>query len=77
MTLVEFLASTGTSQIDFAKKIKRTQGSVSRLCSGLARPSLDLAFEIERATEGKVRASTWVSKRAQECGGTICRAAIQ
>lgn len=60
MKLQQYLEEAGLNQEAFAKRIGRTQVTVSRLCSGSARPSLDLAFIVERATGGVVKAASWV-----------------
>lgn len=47
---------------DFARRIGITQTSLSHLLSGRSYPSLTLAFEIERATDGAVPVSAWAPK---------------
>ncbi|MBM3520854.1 MAG: 3,4-dihydroxy-2-butanone-4-phosphate synthase [Alphaproteobacteria bacterium] len=54
MKLLDWLANTGTSQSELARRLGVTQGRVSQLAAG-ARPSLELAIKIAAATEGKVR----------------------
>lgn len=54
-----------TNQIarrDFAETIGVDQSVLSRFCRGLARPGLDKAVAIERATDGAVPASYWVDE---------------
>ena len=55
MKLSEWLANSGTSQSDLARRLGVTQGRVSQLVAG-ALPSLDLAIKIAAATGNKVRA---------------------
>ncbi len=45
------------SQDGFASLLNISEASVSRIESGLQKPSLDLAYSIEQATKGKVTAS--------------------
>ena len=54
MKLSEWLANSGTSQSDLARRLGVTQGRVSQLVAG-ALPSLDLANKIAAATGNKVR----------------------
>ena len=59
-TLASFLEANGKSQRKFAAEIDVDPSIVSRLCKAQMRPSLDLAFAIERVTGGAVPASSWV-----------------
>ena len=54
MRLSEWLANSGTSQSELARRLGVTQGRVSQLVAG-ALPSLDLANKIAAATGNKVR----------------------
>ena len=56
MKLSEWLANSGTSQSELARRLGVTQGRVSQLVAG-ALPSLDLANKIAAATGNKVRPS--------------------
>lgn len=47
---------------DFADLIGVDQSVLSRFCRGLARPGLDKAVAIERATDGAVPAAYWVDE---------------
>lgn len=60
-TLFAYLDSNKIRQADFAERVGTTQGLISRLVGGRAKPSLDLAVRIQRATDGQVRADAWVS----------------
>ena len=54
MKLSEWLANSGTSQSELARRLGVTQGRVSQLVAG-ALPALDLANKIAAATGNKVR----------------------
>lgn len=54
MKLSEWLANSGTSQSELARRLGITQGRISQLVAG-AQPSLDLANKIAAATGNKVR----------------------
>lgn len=56
MTLAQWLAETGTTQIQLAKALGITQGRVSQLIKG-AVPSVDLAVKIAQVTKNRVRAT--------------------
>lgn len=63
MTLAEYLRRTATergSRAAFARECEISQSYLSELASGLKRPSLLVAHRIERATEGKVQAWSWL-----------------
>lgn len=59
--LSAFLTSKQIRQQDFAERIGVTQATVSRLAKRTMMPSLPLAVEIERATDGEVPVSSWVN----------------
>lgn len=61
MTLREYLRSTGVRQGDLAATLGVTQATVSRLASGSAQPSIDLAAAIKEATAGAVGFEAWVT----------------
>lgn len=65
MSLSEYLAKNNIRQEDFASKIGVTQATVSRLSNGGV-PSLKLAVAIERATRGRVKASSWASQAVSQ-----------
>lgn len=60
MTLSEYIAEKKIKQRAFAVTIGVDPSIVSRLTAGAMRPSLELAFAIERETAGAVPASSWV-----------------
>jgi DNA-binding XRE family transcriptional regulator len=59
--LRKYLADTGVGQSDFAKQVKASQATVSKLINGRAVPSLSLAVRIERVTLGEISAASWVN----------------
>lgn len=62
MTLHDWLAKTGTTQLEFSEKSGIPQPLVSRYASGKGRPHLENALAIERATDGKVPVESWAKK---------------
>lgn len=59
--LTDFLRDQGMSQRAFAEMVGVDRSIVSRLARREMRPSLELAFEIERATAGRVPAESWLA----------------
>lgn len=59
--LYTYLAERRLRQVDFAERLGVGQATVSRLVSGVMRPSLELAVLIERETGGVVPAVSWVA----------------
>lgn len=57
--LAAFLKANGTAQEAFALRIGIKQGSLSKICRGIIRPSLDTATAIEVETDGAVPATSW------------------
>jgi DNA-binding XRE family transcriptional regulator len=57
--LQSYLVQECLRQGDFAALVGATQATISKLASGTARPSLDLAFAIEKATAGAVPVASW------------------
>jgi transcriptional regulator with XRE-family HTH domain len=57
-----------TSQTDFATKAGLLASMISHYCNGSRRPGLDAALAIEKASGGKVPASTWSAKKARGRG---------
>jgi transcriptional regulator with XRE-family HTH domain len=62
--LSAYLLDNGESQTEFAARVAVTQATVSRLCRGAMRPSLNLALRMERATEGMVPVGSWAETGA-------------
>lgn len=66
--LKHHLKTTGTARKDFADLIGVDQSVLSRFCNNLARPGLDKAVAIERATGGAVPATYWVDEFHPQSG---------
>lgn len=60
--LQHHLETNHIARREFAETIGVDQSVLSRFCRGLARPGLDKAVAIERATDGAVPASYWVDE---------------
>jgi transcriptional regulator with XRE-family HTH domain len=64
------LEATGEKQSDFAARVGTTPATISRLCTGLLKPALDLAHRIEVATDGNVPTETWLTATSGEATAT-------
>lgn len=64
MKLSEYLKEAGMSQAAFAALVGVDKSIISRLSTEAMKPSLQLAFAIDRATGGKVPAASWVEDAA-------------
>ena len=58
--LSHYAKETGLSQRELAKRLGVDPSIVSRLMNGQMRPGLELAVRIQRLTDGRVVASSWV-----------------
>ena len=58
--LSHYAKETGLSQRELAKRLGVDPSIVSRLLNGQMRPGLELAVRIQRLTDGRVAASSWV-----------------
>jgi transcriptional regulator with XRE-family HTH domain len=67
--LPNWLRAQNVSVTEFARSLGLNASSVSRFCSGQARPSLDTAMAIERETNGAVPASFWSRQVAATASG--------
>lgn len=56
----DFINQSGETQTAWAARLGVSKSYLSDLLGGKRRPSLDLAFRIERATGGAVPAAVWV-----------------
>jgi transcriptional regulator with XRE-family HTH domain len=65
-TLHDYLSSRSISQKAFADAAGVDKSIISRLVRGEIRPSLDLAFAIERLTGREVLAESWSREKPQE-----------
>lgn len=61
-----YLTKQGISQSDFAEIVNSRQSIISRIVNGKIRPSLDLAYRIEVATDKAVPAISWASPIAPQ-----------
>lgn len=59
--LATYLSEKRISQKSFALRVGVHQSYISRLCRGEAKLGLELAFLIQRETNGAVPASIWVN----------------
>ena len=64
--LAAHITATGQSQAALASDLGISRSHMSELVSGAKKPSLDLAFAIERATGGAVPASSWVDQEGTQ-----------
>lgn len=65
-TLKSYRQSNGIRQSDLASSLGVDQTTISKLEAGTIRPGLDLAFAIERQTDGAVPASCWLEPQQPE-----------
>ncbi|MCW1985569.1 UNVERIFIED_ORG: transcriptional regulator with XRE-family HTH domain [Sphingomonas sp. R1F5B] len=68
--LKTYLEETGEKQSDFAARVQTSNATISRLCSGALRPSLEMAHRIERATAGRVPTECWITS-ADTAGASV------
>ncbi len=57
--LVDWIDRSGMTRREFAEKLDLAETSLNRLCRRERRPSLELAFAIEKLTKGAIPASYW------------------
>lgn len=69
--LSSYLVVSRKSQAALAEEVGVSRGYMSELVAGAKKPGLDLAFAIERATEGAVPAISWVDVPAQANPDTL------
>lgn len=61
--LSTYLAETGQSHAEFARRLGVTDSAVWRWAHGKRKPGIEVAFDIERLTAGAVPAASWGRKR--------------
>lgn len=61
LTLRDYIQSNRVRQKDLAARLGVTQATVSRLVTGAAKPSVELAAAIKRETGGAVGFEVWVT----------------
>lgn len=52
------------TQAEFAALVGTTQGTISKICENVRRPSWAMAARIEQATNGEVQIATWAQDKA-------------
>lgn len=62
MTLSAYLASRGEKVSAFAVRIGRSPSTLTRVLAGARNPSVDLARDVERGSEGQVTAAVFLSE---------------
>ena len=60
--LAKYLKESGRSAMEFSRSVGAAPSQISRLLSGERGPSIPLALEIERETDGAVPVASWVKK---------------
>lgn len=61
LTLRDYIQTNRVRQKDLAARLGVTQATVSRLVTGAAKPSVELAAAIKRETDGAVGFEVWVT----------------
>jgi transcriptional regulator with XRE-family HTH domain len=57
--LKSWLDASSITQAELARRLEYDKGNMHRILNGRLRPTLDLAFRIERETGGAIPASAW------------------
>lgn len=60
ITLQSWLEANSVTAAEMARRCEYDPSNMSKLLKGTLRPTLEMAFKIERATDGAVPASSWV-----------------
>ena len=58
--LQAWLKATGTPAAELARRCEYDPSNMHKLLKGAIRPTLEMAFRIERATDGVIPAAAWV-----------------
>ena len=56
----DFIRSSGETRSAWAQRLGISKGYLSDLLNGKRVPSLEIAVAIQRATDGKIAADSWV-----------------
>lgn len=64
--LTEYRAENGINQRAFSEMVGVHKSIISKIESGVAKPGLDLAARIERATDGQVKAISWLKETEKQ-----------
>lgn len=62
--LRSYLEANSLSQAAFAVRVGLNQATISKLCAGSMRPSLETAARIAAATDGAVPYESWIGGQA-------------
>jgi DNA-binding XRE family transcriptional regulator len=62
--LSKWIDEAGSTREDVAKALGIPKPSLDRICRDERRPNLDLAFQIERVTGGKIPAKSWAAGKS-------------
>jgi len=62
MQLQEYIKICGIKKNFIAKELNISLSFLWKLLNGLSAPSVDLAFKIEKMTNGRVKAKDWITK---------------
>ncbi len=57
--LSDWIDTAGMTRREVADRLGLAETSLNRLCRGVRRPSIEVAFAIEKLTKGKVPAAYW------------------
>jgi len=58
--LQAWLKAADVTAAELARRLEYDPSNLNKLLKGTIRPTLDMAFRIERATDGQIPASAWV-----------------
>ena len=64
--LSRWIDAAGRTREDVAKALRIPKPSLDRICRDERRPNLDLAFQIERVTGGKIPAKSWAVRQPRK-----------
>jgi len=63
--LSKWIDAAGLTRNAVAKALGIPKPSLDRICRDERRPNLDLAFQIERVTDGKISAKSWAVRQSR------------
>jgi len=64
--LKSWLEAANVTQAELARRCGYDRHNMSKLVKGLIRPTLDMAFKLERVTSGTIPASAWAQDTATQ-----------
>lgn len=62
--LKSWIAAAKIANAEMARRVECDKGNFHRILNGKLRPSIDLAFRIERETAGTIAMSAWAEAKA-------------